>query len=135
MTKAVKSICIIIIMLILISIFVFAPTKVYAQDVSEIKVATGVIDPNDFKPPALTDDDTKPITDKASTITNVIGIIGVVVSVIALILIGIKIMLGSVEEKAEYKKIMIQYLIGVLIFFALMQLLSIIIKVVEGFNT
>lgn len=40
--------------------------------------------------------------------------IGMGVSTITLVVIGIKYMFGSVEEKAEYKSSMIPYIIGVL---------------------
>lgn len=56
-----------------------------------------------------------------STLENLLGyinVIGIVISVIVLIVIGIKYMLGSVEEKAEYKKTMMGYLIGALLLFA-----------------
>lgn len=121
-----------IILMFLFMLFLF-PTKVQAQ-YEEIRLAQGIIDPNDFEPNDLTQDDTKIVTGKAAKITGTIGVIGAIVSVIALIIIGIKFMLGSVEEKAEYKKSMIPYLIGVLIFFTLTQLLNIIVKFVEGFN-
>lgn len=133
MTKTRNKMLITTIILLFISIVFLFPTRVQAM-YEEIKIATGVIDPGNFEPPALTDRDTKPITDKASVVTSVIGVIGIVVSVIALILIGIKFMLGSVEEKAEYKKSMIPYLIGVFIFFALTQLLNIIVNIAEGFE-
>ncbi|MEI3401230.1 MAG: hypothetical protein V8R51_02250 [Clostridia bacterium] len=38
--------------------------------------------------------------------------VGIVLSVVILIILGIKYMMGSAEEKAEYKKTMIPYLIG-----------------------
>ena len=133
MTKTRNKMLIATIILLFISIVFLFPTRVQAID-EEIKIATGVIDPGNFEPPALTDSDTYLITDKVSVITNVIGIIGVIVSVIALILIGIKFMLGSVEEKAEYKKSMIPYLIGVFIFFALTQLLSIVVNITGEFE-
>lgn len=40
--------------------------------------------------------------------------IGIGISVIVLLIIGIKYMMGSVEEKAEYKKSMLPYIIGVI---------------------
>ena len=52
---------------------------------------------------------------KAGNILNVITVIGIVVGVITLIVIGIKYMVGTVQEKAEYKKTMISYIIGLLI--------------------
>ena len=42
-------------------------------------------------------------------------------------------MTGTVEERADYKSSMRPYLIGVFIFFALSQLLSVIIDLIPGF--
>ena len=39
------------------------------------------------------------------------------VSVIVLLVLGIKYMIGSAEEKAEYKKTMIPYLVGAVLVF------------------
>lgn len=44
--------------------------------------------------------------------------IGVIVSVGILIVLGIKYMMGSAEEKAEYKKTMIPYIVGAALIFA-----------------
>jgi type IV secretory pathway VirB2 component (pilin) len=51
-------------------------------------------------------------------ILSVVRTIGILISVITLAVIGIKYMVGSVEEKAEYKKTMIPYLIGVFLIFS-----------------
>lgn len=56
-------------------------------------------------------------TDKIGRALGYIQVVGIVVSVVALILIGLKYMLGSVEEKAEYKKTLIPYIIGTFILF------------------
>lgn len=53
-----------------------------------------------------------------NSIVKVVLTIGIVVSVIMLILLGIKYMMGSVEEKAEYKKTLIPYIIGAGLVFA-----------------
>ena len=45
--------------------------------------------------------------------------IGSIVSVLSLVIIGIKYMMGSVEEKAEYKTKMIYYVIGAILVFAI----------------
>lgn len=42
---------------------------------------------------------------------------GIVLSVVMLAVIGVKYMLGSAEEKAEYKKSMMPYLIGAVLIF------------------
>ena len=51
---------------------------------------------------------------------NVMGVIqvaGVVIAVIILMVLGIKYMMGSAEEKAEYKKTMMPYIIGAVLIF------------------
>lgn len=52
------------------------------------------------------------------TIIGALKGIGTIVAVAILIVIGIKYMMGSAEEKAEYKKVMIPYLIGAVLIFA-----------------
>lgn len=59
-------------------------------------------------------------------IIGVIRIVGTIISVIALAVMGIKYMVGSVEEKAEYKKTMLPYLIGAIMLFGITNLLVII---------
>lgn len=52
---------------------------------------------------------------------NVIGIIqvaGILIAVGVLMVLGIKYMMGSAEEKAEYKKTFIPYIIGAILLFA-----------------
>ena len=70
-----------------------------------------------YKPSDLTNDDTKVAFDKAGIILGAVRNISVVVSVISLMVIGIKYMMGSAEEKAEYKKTFIPYLIGAILLF------------------
>ena len=41
-----------------------------------------------------------------------------VISVVMIAVLGIKYMMGSAEEKAEYKKTMIPYIVGALLVFA-----------------
>ena len=123
--------------LIIISILLFLlliPVKTFAKELTEIKIASSIIDPGNFEPPALKDKDTAVFINKASTIVFVIRTIGIVVTVVCLMLIGIKYMTSSIEEKAEYKKSMIPYLVGVFIFFALTQLLGVIIKVTQSIS-
>lgn len=52
-----------------------------------------------------------------NTVITVLGTIGVVVSVVVLIILGIKYMLGSTSEKAEYKKSLMPYVIGAALVF------------------
>lgn len=59
--------------------------------------------------------DASGFTNLGGKIVRVLQIVGVVVAVVVLLVIGIKYMVGSAEEKAEYKKVMIPYLIGALL--------------------
>lgn len=52
------------------------------------------------------------------SIVGILQTVGIVLSVVVLIIIGIKYMVGSAEEKAEYKKTMIPYLVGAALIFA-----------------
>ena len=51
-------------------------------------------------------------------LAKVIRNVGIVAAVIILMYIGIKYMLGSAEEKAEYKKVFMPYLIGAVLLFS-----------------
>ena len=58
------------------------------------------------------------LKEKTENVLGIVQVIGSVVSVIMLMAIGIKYMLGSVEEKAEYKQTIIPYLIGAALVFS-----------------
>lgn len=62
-------------------------------------------------------------------VIGLISNIGIVASVIILMLIGLKYLTGSVEEKAEYKKSLIPYVVGVVVLFGA----SAIAKFIIGF--
>lgn len=50
-------------------------------------------------------------------IVNMLTTAGIVIAVIVLLILGIKYMMGSASEKAEYKKTMIPYLVGAVLVF------------------
>lgn len=58
-----------------------------------------------------------------------IQVIGSLVSVIAIIIIGIKYMLGSVEEKAQYKETLGPYFLGAVLVFGITNVLSIVYNI------
>jgi len=45
-------------------------------------------------------------------IADILTTIGIVVAVLVILILGIKYMMGSASEKAEYKKTMIPYVVG-----------------------
>lgn len=68
---------------------------------------------------------------KVNEITGIIASVGSVVSIISLVFIGIKYITGSVEERAEYKKTMIPYIIGAILVFSMTTLPMLIYKLVN----
>ena len=65
-----------------------------------------------FDPSGTSVTGTEKVADFGRDILGVITVIGIIASVAILIIIGIKYMLGSVEEKATYKKSLLPYVIG-----------------------
>lgn len=64
-----------------------------------------------------------------SKILTVISNVGIAVAVIMLAVLGIKYMLGSIEEKAEYKEGMIPYVIGAFILFGITSFVKILMAI------
>lgn len=64
-----------------------------------------------------------------SKILTVISNVGMAVAVIMLAILGIKYMLGSVEEKAEYKEGLIPYVIGAFILFGITSFVKILMVI------
>ena len=56
------------------------------------------------------------------------------ISVLAIIIIGIKYMLGSVEEKAQYKETLGPYFLGAVLVFGITNILTIIYNIANSFN-
>lgn len=96
--------------------------------------ATQVINPDSYKPDSQSDvTGATSFLNMANKLIGIVQIVGSIISVIALILIGIRYIVGSVEERAEYKKTLKPYLIGAIMVFAITNLLAIIQNVVTSF--
>ena len=113
-----KIISILAIVLILVSGIAF---------ISEVYAAGAFVDKVDAKASY-----NEKVADIGGTVVGFIQTIGIVVGVVMLIYIGIKYMLGSADEKAEYKKSMIPYLVGAVIVVAATSLVKIIYDAAEG---
>lgn len=68
------------------------------------------------------------IYDVGNSIIGILSIIGSAASIIFLIILGIKYMTGSLEDKATYKKTLLPYVIGAVFVFGA----SIIAKMIYG---
>lgn len=89
-------------------------------------IVNATIQPDDYKPSDLDQTDYYKPFKMAGVILNAITITGVVVAVITVMFLGIKYMVGSVEEKAEYKKTMMPILVGMILLFCTSTIVSII---------
>lgn len=69
-----------------------------------------------------------------ATIVTIMQTIGIVVAVVILLVLGIKYMMGSAEEKAEYKKTMIPYLVGAILIFASTTIVNVVYNIANSMN-
>lgn len=76
------------------------------------------VKPDDFTHGGVTPEQTQNLVDFGGQIVSVVRTVGVLVAVVILLILGIKYMVGSAEEKADYKKSMIPYLVGAVLIFA-----------------
>ena len=102
---------IIISCLVIVMIFMLFSTNAYALTLDQID-GSGA--------------ETQNINNVGNKLITYVSVIGSIVSVIVLIALGIKYMLGSVEEKAQYKKTLMPYIIGAVFVFAASSIASII---------
>lgn len=75
---------------------------------------------------------TTQVTSFGQNIMGVVQIAGVVIAVVVLMVLGIKYMMGSAEEKAEYKKTMIPYLVGAILIFAASTIANVVYQFATG---
>lgn len=87
---------------------------------------------NAYKPSGATE--STELNKKAGIILNVITNIGIILSVLMPAILGVKYMLGSLEQRAEYKKDMVPYLVGAFLLFGIGTVLKILQAIGGGFN-
>ncbi len=75
------------------------------------------------------------IQNVGNSIVGILQTVGIVLSVVVLIVLGIKYMMGSAEEKAEYKKTMMPYLVGAALIFAASALAQVVFQFFMGISS
>lgn len=118
MKKISRVISVIMVILMLLSI----STNVFA--------AVGVDPSNKWTGNSNAIDDGQVVSFMDSLI-NIVAVVGSAVAIIALIVLGIKYMMGSAEEKAEYKKTLLPYVIGAVMVFGASMLTGFIYNMVK----
>lgn len=123
-----KSTMKIITMAVLVIMMLTVSTNVFATDTTG---TTGTFNPGsiiediDKKADTSANSNTA-VNDIAGKILGLIRNIAVVAGVIILSVIGIKFMLGSAEEKAEYKKSLIPLVVGIIVVMGATQIITMI---------
>ena len=116
-TKIVTIIMLSIVILLSFTVKAQATTKYIRLENKVIKISEVNLDkinPDDWN----TTKYQKESTELNNTVGKVLGIIrnvGIIVSVIALMIIGMRTMYGSLEDKSHYKEVLPSFLIGVFI--------------------
>ena len=105
---------------VMIILFIILGTYVFADSGIDVNQLTGTAPKSAGE-----------IKEFGNKIIGVLQAIAIVSSVIVLIVLGIKYMVGSIEEKAEYKKNMMPYIIGAVLVFSA----ATISAIVMGFFT
>lgn len=116
-----------IINIILIMLLIF----VTISNFNNLAYAIDVIEKPDSVRPGKISDETE-LASRAGVILGAVNTIGIVTSVVTLMVLGIKYMLGSVEEKAEYKKTMGMYLIGAFLVISITTVPNILYKIASN---
>lgn len=83
------------------------------------------------KPEDLNSGTSNKIEKATSKVLTAITNIGIIVSILMIAILGVKYMLGSLEEKAEYKKDMVPYLIGAVLLFGILTFIKIFMQIGE----
>ena len=75
------------------------------------------INPDNYKSDGPNEEEVKEMYKFGGSIAGVIQIVGTIASVGAIMIIGIRYMMASADEKAEYRERMIPYFIGAILLF------------------
>lgn len=119
-----KMVKILTILLIAITLITFT-TSVFAAG----STAGSAIDPSSIS--ATYGTDNSGLTTKAGKIMGMIRNVAAIAAVIILMVLGVKYMLGSVEEKAEYKKSFIPLIVGIVLVVSATAVASFIFNMAE----
>lgn len=117
MNKLCKILTVLLLAVMLVS---FTSNVVFAENVGGL----------DFGDPKQTLDSNSTLMQKVANIMGMIRNIAIIASVIVIMVLGIKYIMGSVEEKAEYKKSFMPLIIGIILVVSATAIASFIFKLV-----
>jgi len=77
----------------------------------------------------ISDDSMKSLS---NTIYNILLVVGIVIAVMVGLILGIKFIMGSIEEKAEVKNMVIPYIIGCVVLFGAFTIWQIVVELLQS---
>lgn len=118
MKKIIKIIAMLLIVITLVSL------------TSHVFAAGSMLNPSDLEK-SIEYGDTNELTSKVGRIMGMIRNISIIAAVIVIMVIGVKYILGSVEEKAEYKKTFMPLIIGIILVVAATTIASFLFNIMK----
>lgn len=116
-------------------IFIVCMLSILLLGLSTISTATiKTEDLDKFKPSEVNSSELRGTIRISKKIIGSITTVGVVVAVVTTIALGIKYMVGSVEERAEYKKTMMPMFIGMMLLFGVSWIVKLIYNIMSNVN-
>ena len=99
---------------------------------TSISVVLANVNPDDYRPKYLIASEAGGALDIAKKITGVVSMVSGIIFVATILILGIKYMMGSLEERANYKKTMIPIVIGGIMIFGITSILRIIMNMMPN---
>ncbi len=124
--KLQKSTKIAIILVIAIMAIMLFATLVEAAPITD-----PIENPGSYNPTQSNVETTK-VAKIGGIIVGIIRTVGTVASIIMLIILGLKYMTGSTQDKAKYKESMIPYIVGMVMLVAVVNILGILYNIFSG---
>ena len=121
-----KTVKLVSILLLTVMIVMTLTTMVRANGIDAANIAGGLT--------GTTSNAQSDVTKIGNQLIGIITTVGVVVAVIVLLILGIKYMMGSASEKAEYKKTMIPYLVGAILIFGASAITKVVVGLAQGIS-
>lgn len=126
---------IIVILLILLSIITITK-PIYAEDTVEkhtageiIKEGKSFIKTGEGQEDKISLNNLKNMSD---TIYNILLVAGIIIAIIVGLIMGIKFIMGGIEEKAEIKAMLIPYIIGCVVVFGAFTIWKVVVEILQS---
>lgn len=72
------------------------------------------------------------LKDMSDTLYNILLVVGIIAAIIVGLIMGIKFIMGSIEEKAEIKTMLIPYIIGCVVVFGAFTIWKIVVDILQS---